>query len=379
MTNIRRALQAAAGVEGAPGDYSNMCWGSNNKGQAGQGNYTNYSSPVLVGTKDIWSKVAAGWQWKSAIKTDGTLWTWGGGANGSLGLGNTTNYLSPVQVGALTTWLDCFGGGYGSAGAIKTDGTMWTWGKNTQGQLGLNDTTNRSSPTQVGALTTWSKLSFGYLHTAATKTDGTLWAFGHGYWGALGQGNTTAYSSPVQVGALTTWLDCGAGYHFTVATKTDGTLWACGKNGYGELAQGATTPSRETSPVQVGALTNWSKVACSTNSAMAIKTDGTLWGWGRNQYGELGTGNTTSYSSPVQIGALTNWSKISGSIGFFDSHFVAIKTDGTLWCWGSNAVGALGDGTTTARSSPVQIGALTTWLECGSGYKSGIALEGPPP
>ena len=376
MTNIRRALQSAAGVGG--GTISNMCWGYNNQGQAGQGDITpNFSSPVLVGEKDTWSKVAAGYQWKSATKSDGTLWTWGYNTQGQLGDGTQTVRSSPVQVGALTDWSKPESGN-DCGGAIKTDGTMWTWGQNNNGQLGLNDTTKRSSPTQVGALTTWSKLSFGYLHTAAIKTDGTLWGMGHNYWGPLGQGNTTQQSSPVQVGALTTWLDCGGGYGFTVATKTDGTLWACGKNGYGELAQGATTPSKQTSPVQVGALTNWSKVACCNNSAMAIKTDGTLWGWGRNLYGELGTGNTTSYSSPVQIGALTNWSKISGSLGYPDAHFVAIKTDGTLWCWGSNAVGALGDGTTTARSSPVQIGALTTWLEWGSGYKSGIALEGPP-
>ena len=141
-----------------------------------------------------------------AVKTDGTLWSWGEGATGRLGHGNTTDRSSPVQVGALTTWAAASAGGDFS-GAIKTDGTLWTWGRNTSGRLGLGNTTDYSSPKQVGALTSWSLLSCGFTsHTLVIKTNGTLWGFGSNVNGELGQGNTTANSSPVQVGALTSWL-----------------------------------------------------------------------------------------------------------------------------------------------------------------------------
>ena len=214
----------------------------------------------------------------AAIKTDGTLWTWGANNNGQLGLGNTTTYSSPKQVGALTTWASIAATGQAATatfiGAIKTDGTLWTWGVNNVGQLGLGNLTNYSSPKQVGALTTWSKVFCITGNMFAIKTDGTLWAWGQNTAGVLGLGNTTAYSSPKQVGALTTW---------------------------------ATFPN-----------------GCSPNSFIQIiKSDGSLWAWGNNAtYGQLGLGNTTSYSSPVQVGAVTTW--ISAAIG--QQFTLAIRT-----------------------------------------------------
>ena len=144
-----------------------------------------------------------------ALKTDGTIWCWGEGGSGALGQGNTTDYSSPVQVGALTTWATIGPGSETDQAnsewsmAVKTDGTLWTWGENSKGQLGNGNTTDISSPAQVGALTTWSKVSGGRKSSYAIKTDGTFWAWGDGE--ALGDGTTTGKSSPVQIGALTTW------------------------------------------------------------------------------------------------------------------------------------------------------------------------------
>jgi alpha-tubulin suppressor-like RCC1 family protein len=112
---------------------------------------------------------------------------------------------------------------------------LWSWGRNHQGQLGLGDTTNRSSPVQIGALTTWLDISEGQEHSMAIKTDGTIWAWGYGYYGALGLGNTTARSSPVQIGALTSWSKVSAGSNHNMAVKTDGTLWTWGYNADGRL------------------------------------------------------------------------------------------------------------------------------------------------
>jgi alpha-tubulin suppressor-like RCC1 family protein len=140
-----------------------------------------------------------------------------------------------------------------------------------------------------------------------------------------------------------------------MAIKTDGTLWGWGTGQYGALGLGDTV--EKSSAAQVGALTNWSKISMGVAAGAAIKTDGTLWTWGRGIYGGLGLGDTTNRSSPVQVGALTTW--LSAVAGQYNN--AAIKTDGTLWTWGSNYYGNLGLNDTTARSSPVQVGALTNW------------------
>ena len=181
-------------------------WGVNNNGQIGYGDTTNYSSPVQVGSLS-WPEISAGATFSLAVDPNGKLWSTGQNNYGQLGLGNTASYSSFTQVGALTTWSKPAAlGGEGSANAaIKTDGTLWTWGYNAQGQLADGTTNNKSSPIQVGSLTTWSKTTGGNIHSGATASDGTLWTWGAGSTGQLGHGNTTSYSSPVQVGALTTW------------------------------------------------------------------------------------------------------------------------------------------------------------------------------
>ena len=176
--------------------------------------------PTTSSAPGIWTlEQAAYWikqgSWPFPAKPG--LYSWGQNNYGQLGLGNTTYYSSPVQVGALTTWV---GISCGSAHtlATKTDGTLWSWGRNNSGQLGLGNTTNYSSPKQVGALTTWSKVANGIgENTAAIKTDGTLWSWGYNAYGQLGLGDITNRSSPVQVGALTTWLAIACGKENTLA------------------------------------------------------------------------------------------------------------------------------------------------------------------
>ena len=339
--------------------YNLTSWGHNNYGQLGTGNTTSYSSPVQVGSLTNWLTLAASGYASFGIKTDGTLWSWGNGTNGVLGLGNTTNYSSPKQIGALTNWLQISSGAYyGTCSAIKTDGTLWSWGRNESGQLGQGDIISRSSPTQIGSLTTWYYVSVSQDHVLAIKTDGTLWSWGNNQYGQLGLGNITKYSSPKQVGSLTSWLRLTGGVYqggTGLAIKTDGTLWSWGLNNTGQLGLGNVT--FYSSPKQVGSLTNWSKITGGGRSTLAIKTDGTLWSWGNNSQGQIGLGNRTNYSSPKQVGALTSWSSVNVPYQFC----VATKTDGTLWAWGQNNNGQLGLGNVTSYSSPKQVGSLTNW------------------
>jgi alpha-tubulin suppressor-like RCC1 family protein len=361
-------------LPGGPGVL--YAWGSNTDGELGTGNTTYYSSPKQVGALSTWSLVAVGGNgsqeyFSISTTSNGTLFAWGNNKYGQLGLGNTTYYSSPKQIGALANWSTVSAGNYFCL-AVKTDGTLWSWGLNGNGQLGLGNNTNYSSPKQVGSLTAWLSVASGYNHSAALKTDGTLWVWGNATRGALGLGNTTNYSSPKQVGSLTDWAQISLASSFCLAIKTDGTFWSWGSNVAGQLGLGNRTDY--SSPKQVGSLTDWASISAGGLGAsagqyanvMAVKTNRTLWSWGANTYGDLGHGNTTKYSSPKQVGSLTAWLKINSSYNFQSS----IKTDGTIWSWGRNNRGQLGDGTTVSKSSPIQIGALSTWssIAVGAGY-----------
>lgn len=332
-------------------------WGQNSVGALGLGNTTYYSSPKQVGSLTTWLQICAGGygNTSAAVKSDGTLWAWGQNNGGQLGLGNRTDYSSPKQVGSLTGWTQVSTGRFRNTAAIKSNGTLWAWGTNGYGQLGLGNTTSYSSPKQVGALTNWASVACANGGVRALKTDGTIWTWGYNPQGQLGLGNRTYYSSPKQVGSLTTWAFINSVGNFTMAITTGGALYAWGAGTNGVLGLGNTTSY--SSPKQVGSLTNWAYIAPQMYSTIALKTDGTLWGWGDNSYGQSGLGNQTNYSSPKQVGSLTTWLKIAGT---YNSTY-AITTGGALYAWGDGQHGQLGFGNRSAYSSPKQVGSLTTW------------------
>ena len=293
-------------------------WGDNSNGQLGDNTTTQRSTPVTTfagGTN--WKQVVCGDRHISAIKTDGTLWTWGRNNNGQLGINNTTNPIcTPVTTFAGgTNWkqVDC--GGYHTA-AIKTDGTLWTWGAGSSGQLGNNTTTNRSTPvTTFAGGTNWKQVSGGNFYTSAIKTDGTLWTWGSNYNGQLGDNTSTNRSIPVTTFAgVTNWKQVSSGGFHTAAIRTDGTLWTWGWNGSANGQLGNNTTTQRSTPVTTFAGgTNWKQVSNGRDYTAAIKTDGTLWTWGRANNGQLGNNITTSIYTPVTTFAGgTNWKQVSG-------------------------------------------------------------------
>ena len=333
-------------------------WGANEVGQLGDNTAVDRSSPVQTIAQGIsWKQVAAGAQVSAVIKTDGTLWLYGRNDLGQLGDNTTVNKSSPVQtVSAGTNWkqVAC---GYQTA-AIKTDGTLWLWGSGDSGQIGNNSTLNRSSPVQtISGGTNWQQVSCGLYTTAAIKTDGTLWLWGLNSLGQLGDNSGTNKSSPVTTTGAggSNWKQIVSATQGTAAIKTDGTLWRWGNNQYGQF--GDNTTVSKSSPVQtVSAGTDWKQVSLisSGQATAAIKTDGTLWAWGRNSYGQLGDNTNVNKSSPVQtVAGGTTWKQVSGAANF--NAVSGIKTDGTLWTWGRSFTGQLGDNTNTSRSSPAQI------------------------
>lgn len=421
LTNWASVSAGSGFVTAVKTDGTLWAWGLGTSGQLGDGTAVSKSSPIQVGTLTNWASVSAGSNFSMAVKTNGTLWAFGGNANGQLG--DSTSGIdrsSPVQIGALTTWSKSIASYFPSGYALKTDGTLWSWGTGSFFQLGDGTLLSRSSPVQIGSfggVTTfklmagWSQAavylladntlygwgggrpqlniglngiapryttsnvaeaSFGVSHSCFIKSNGTMWGNGLNTSGQLGQNSTSTplYKVPVQIGALTTWATVSAGTNLSMAVKTDGTLWGWGASINGGLGNGTTTPNIS-SPVQIGTLTNWAKVSVGSSYVLSIKTNGTLWAWGLNTSGQLGDGTTVDKSSPVQIGTLTTWAKVSAGTSFS----MAVKTDGTLWAWGLGTSGQLGDGTNVSKSSPVQVGTLTNWLQCSSGQNFALAVK----
>ena len=326
--------------------------GYNQYGKLGVNSTLNKSSPVqtsagggnwkIIGT----SRVHAG-----GIKTDGTLWLWGYNTNGQLGDVTTAHRSNPIQtVAAGSNWKSLAIGGY-HTGAIKTDGTLWMCGYNTNGALGDNTVAHKSSPVQtVTGGSNWKQVACGYYHTAAVKTDGTLWGWGYDLYGQLGDALTTKKSSPVQtVAGGTTWKSVACGQQQTAGIKTDGTLWLWGQNTNGQLCH--NTIADRSSPVQTVTGGAWKQVVIGNGHTLAIKTDGSLWTCGQNTVGQLGNALVAHKSSPVQtVAGGSDWKTVACGA----AHSVAIKIDGTLWTWGNNTYGSLGDSTVAHKSSPVQ-------------------------
>jgi len=373
------SLSAGASFTGAIKiDGTLWLWGDNTNGQLGDNAVNSKSSPIQTITfGTTWSSISCGATHVAAIKTDGTLWLWGSNIDGRLGDNTTIVKSSPIQTITFGTTWSKVSAGYGHTGAIKTDGTAWTWGINNNANLGDATTTYRSSPVQVVVFAeNWSSVSVGYRHAASVKTDGTLWLWGSNSYGRLGDNTITNESSPIQtITGGSNWSKVSCVFHHTAAIKTDGTLWTWGRNSYGNL--GDNTITHRSSPIQTITLgTTWSSVACGGNHTAAIKTDGTLWTWGRNSYGNLGVNTITHRSSPIQTITLgTTWSSVSTGL----NSTAAIKTDGTLWMWGRNSYGLLGDNTITNRSSPIQtVVGGTNWskVACGSNHTAAIKTDG---
>src|SRR5690554_4952976 len=333
---------------------------------AGEGTHSiNYTVTEI----DEYVQISSGSFHTTALKTDGTLWAWGWNENGQLGDGTTIDRHRPIQIGTETDWQSISTTGYSNTIALKADGTLWVWGRNDIGQLGDGTTTDKHTPVQIGTDTDWQSISVGYFHTIALKADGTLWAWGWNSHGQLGDGTTTDKHTPVQIGTDTDWQNISTEHRHSIALKTNGTLWAWGWNEFGQLGDGTTTDKH--SPVQVGTDNNWQSIHAGGVHTITLKTDGTLWVWGRNNFGQLGDGTTTNRHSPVQVGTDTDWQSIS--VGHF--HTIALKADRTLWAWGRNYHGQLGDGTITNRHSPIQIGTDTDWQSISAGWLHTIALK----
>ncbi|MBV7538089.1 Ig-like domain-containing protein [Duganella sp. sic0402] len=334
-------------------------WGSNIQGQLGDGSSTSRNAPVTVsGNSTLWKQVAVGHQFVVAIRTDGTLWTWGYNKNGQLGDGTQNSSLVPKQIGTLKIWT-AVAAGKSHVLALQTTtttgtnptsvSTLWAWGGNYAGQLGDGTLVDKLMPTKIGTAS-WNSVAAAGDHSLGIQATGqTLWGWGANESGQVGNGvaSGSAVTAPVQIGSAT-WLSVAAGTAHSLGIRTDGSLYAWGVNASGQLGNSGT--ALQSAPVPVDTSTRWSQVAGGDTHSIGVRNDGTLWAWGSNANGQLGNGSTDSLF-PVQIGTLQTWKSVSAGL----EHTSALRADGTLWTWGSNTDGQLGNGNNTLSPVPVNV------------------------
>lgn len=366
--------------------------GDNSYGQIGDNTTSNRSTPTQEFTRSTtWVYADFGYDGVGALKSDGTYWGWGDGAIRAAGDNTTSNRLTPRQeFSSSTNWKQvCVDN---AVIAVKGDGSIWAWG---QGPIGDNTTSNRNTPVQItiaqaGGLYGWKQ---GYVNATkfgAIRNDGTLWMWGRNNYADLGDGTTTQRLTPRQISILsatgaTGWKYVSCGYHHTAALRTDGTIWSWGRNHVNQLGNNSATNS--STPVQeFSSSTNWKYLDCGRYNTLAIKEDGSLWVWGYNGFGQLGVNDTASRPTPVPVWNNTkDWQMVASG----DYATGAIKTNGELWVWGSNGpgntgggpggaagYGVLGTNDTVQRNTPVQTAmGGTNWKHVSFGWGNMVAIK----
>ena len=258
--------------------------------------------------------------------------------------------------------------------SAATAPNVWSWGNSGSGRLGDGTTTNRSSPVSVvSGFTDWIQISAGTAHSLAVRANGTAWSWGLNTFGRLGDGTEIDRSSPVSVvSGFTDWIQISAGTAHSLGVRANGTAWSWGLNTFGRLGDGTTT--QRTSPVSVvGGFTDWIQLSAGNLHSLGLRADGSIWAWGINANGRLGDGTTTSRTSPVSVvGGFTDWIQLSAG----DAHSLGVRANGTAWSWGFNGNGRLGDNTTTNRFSPVSVvGEFTDWISVDAGNAHSLAVR----
>ncbi len=355
--------------------------------------------PVTVLLDHYFSFIASGPWHAVVVKPGGEAWAFGQDNSGQLG-NTSSSGPGPVQVmgtggAGFLGGVTAASGGMSHTAALMSNGAVWTWGLNVNGQLGDNTNLARNVPVQVvgaggaGFLTGVTAIAAGDSHTVARKSDGTVWAWGYNQFGQLGDGNLTDSSTPVEgfhtegTTPLTGVVAIAAGGFHTIALKSDGTIWTWGDNKSGQLGDGTTVNSSH-HPVLVnnpgGVL--FSGIAGGDAHTVALKTDGTVWAWGLNANGQLGNGTLTNSNTPVQVVGAGGAGFLGGvtAVAAGGFHTIALRSDRSVWTWGRNANGQLGNATNNESHVPVQVagaggvGALAGVHGIAGGYEHTAAL-----
>lgn len=324
-------------------------------------------APTQIHGSARWIAVASGASSTVAIKTDSTLWSWGIAYDGN-GIPYQQNV--PIQMSVDSGWRSVAAGDNASY-AIKNDGSLWAWGLNSSGQVGDGTTLLRARPVRIGQANDWTSVSAGIAHVLALKADRSLWAWGDNSFYQVSAGASTSQLVPYRVGSETDWISIAAGSNFSLAERADYSLWGWGANFYGQL--GINTAMRDVFlPTQIPLTGSgpWRSVSAATTHTTAVRGDGTLWAWGANDLGQLGTSTLGMSNSPVRVGSDSDWSRAIAASGTT----LAIRVDGAFDFFGANSKSEAGVDY-SGSSSPVAIAAAFRWKEVSAGVTHTAAID----
>ena len=329
---------------------------------------TDSVSRVVSVIRSSWASISGGWSHSAGLKTDGSLWTWGLNSYGQLGNGRSASCSTPAMVGRGTNWAKVAVGGAHTL-ALEKDGSLWAWGANGTGQLGNGGNQHAYAPVKIMPESRWKEITAGKSHSLGIQMDGSLWAWGRNAEGQLGDGTRASCNVPMPVGNDKDWRCAAAGEAHSIAVKEDGSLWSWGSNELGQVGDGGQSDSL--SPKRIGTEDVWIAAAAGRWHTLAIRDDGSLWAWGANIWGQLGDGTKVYKVSPVRVGKDGDWKMVTAG----EYHSLGMKTDGTLWSWGWNAFGQLGIGMTHDRRYPSCIGFDTNWSCISAGDHHSMAVK----
>ncbi|KPA12209.1 BNR repeat domain protein, partial [Candidatus Magnetomorum sp. HK-1] len=352
-------------------------------------NNANAVQPVIKRTS---SSVSAGYNHSSAVTTDGEVWMWGSNYSGQLGIGTSESYsYTPfkVQIDSvidIATSMASVDNNHSVA--LKSDGTVWTWGYNNEGQLGTGEccsgAANHFTPVQVSDISNIEAIDAGNGHSIALESNGTVWTWGKNEAGQLGNGSSgTNLSSAYHMLNFSDVTAIAAGGNHNLALKSDGSVWAWGDNSRAQL--GDNTITNRSTPVQVldsnatGYLEDIIAIAAGSTHSMALKSDGTVWVWGENSQGQAGQGSTgtTYFYTPIQVMGIDGIGYLGDieAIAAGEGHNIALTSEGNVVAWGSNADGQLGDNSYTNRYYPVLVYDLTDVQSIDAGNSHNIVVK----
>ncbi len=316
-----------------------------------------------------------------ALRADGSLWAWGWNAYGQLGSGTTISAGTPIRVTALSGVAAVDAGAFHSL-ALLTDGTVWSWGRNCCGELGsdaLNGLTANPTPRQVPGIDAATAVAAGTSHSLVLRADGSVWSWGDAGFGQLGDPRLESRHLPARIEGLDEVIAIAAADMHSFALRADGTVWAWGRNAEGELGLGSVSEEHclcIATPTRITDLDSVVAIASGARHALALRQDGSVWAWGTNRAGQLGDGTQLPRPAPVQVPNLTEVTAIAAGAG----HSLALRADGTLWAWGDNRAGQLGaDASVDRRSSPSQVMGVEQVTAIDAGELHTLAIRPPAP
>jgi len=341
------------------------------------------SADVQAKSNKVYYRVLAlGASYTLVIKNNGTMWVWGNNKFHQYGIGEGKDSHVPIKSNPGKRWLTASAGSSHSL-AIRSDGTLWGWGTNHDGQVGNNSTKNSPVPARIKSRIKWKAVAAGERHSLGIKSDGTLWAWGRNFFGQLGNNSTDNSLIPVKIGRDNKWIAVAAGANHSLGLKSDHTLWAWGYNSNGQLgSKSLIVPRKDPKPliisrfpVRVGKDNDWIAISTRYYHCLALKSDGSLWGWGFNSRGQLGNNSTKKSFTPIRIGSDHDWT----AIGTGHGHSIALKSNGTVWAWGLNRYGQVGNNSDDIEiHTPVRVGSDNSWIAIAAGafHSLGVKSDG---